>query len=497
MMTVSPASIAERVSGVLSQCAALTRSARRPSAALSALLGGLVLAGPLSGVAAPGRPNVLFILTDDQRFDSVGANGNPHIHTPNLDRLAARSVRFTNANVVMSLCSPSRAAILTGRYGSSNGVTSLGAALRPGETTFAQHLKSAGYRTGMVGKWHIGGEPEAVGFDFSCFFRSNGTYFGRPVRDQGKDVRPAQHVDEYCVDRSIAFLEDAARRTGPFLLWHATQLPHMDNRNAWPSPEEFRALYDPKKLPLPSTIKGDLTGKPPYLAGVRNRTQADKYGYDDPAVVRGHVRDYYAVVTQLDGMIGRLLDALERLGLRDNTWIVFMSDNGWLLGEQRMTSKVLAYADSIRVPLMIAGPGLKPRVEPGLALNIDITPTLLELAALPASKTMHGRSLVPLLRDANSAWRDAFVYECLDSYGGTRPMLGAMNAEWSLIQTWETRADVGTAAPPFVELYHRRTDPAEQRNVAVEPANAAIREQLQREIRDHLAQILSAPAGAR
>ncbi len=462
-----------------------------------AVLGSSVVAVAARGASSAHPPNVLVILTDDQRFDAVGANGNPHIRTPNLDRLAARSVRFTNASVVMSLCSPSRAAILTGRYGSSNGVTSLGAALRAGETTFAQHLKSAGYHTGLVGKWHIAGNPEAFGFDVSCFFRSNGTYFGREVWDGGKSVRPIQHVDDYCLERSIAFLESAAGRPEPFLLFHGTQLPHMDNRNAWPSPDEFRALYDPEKLPVPSTIKGDLAGKPPYLAGVRNRTQADKYGYVDPAVVRRHTRDYYAVVSHMDSMVGRLLDTLDRLRLRENTWIIFMSDNGWLLGEHRMTSKVLAYTDSVRVPLMIAGPGLKARTEAAVALNIDVAPTILDLAALPASPAIHGRSLVPLLRDAGSPWRAAFVYECLDSYGGTHPMLAAMTAEWSLIQTWETRADVGPTASPFVELYRRQTDRAEQYNVASEPANGAIRAQLQREIQRHLDQMASAPANAR
>jgi arylsulfatase A-like enzyme len=294
---------------------------------------------PWSFAAAPPRsPNIVFILTDDQRFDSIGANGNPHIHTPNLDRLAARSVRFTNAHVVMSLCSPSRAAILTGRYGSSNGVTRLGAALRTGEKTFAQHLKSGGYSTAMVGKWHIAGNPEATGFDFTCIFRGNGTYVGRQVWDRGQVLRPTQHVDDYCIDRSIAFLEEAVHQPQPFVLFHATQLPHMDNHHAWPSPNEFRARYDSAKLPVPSTVKGDLTGKPPYLEGVRNRTQADTDGYRDPAAVQKHTRDYYAVVTQLDAMVGRLLNALDRLGLRENTWIIFASDNGWLLGEHRMTS---------------------------------------------------------------------------------------------------------------------------------------------------------------
>ena len=444
----------------------------------------------LAHAASPRQPpNIVLILTDDQRFDTIGANGNPHIHTPHLDRLAAQSVRFTNGHVVMSLCSPSRAAILTGRYGSSNGVTQLNAPLRAGEVTFAQHLKSDGYRTAMVGKWHVSGTPQAAGFDFSCFFRGNGPYVNRAVWDEGRELRPAQHVDDYCIDRSIAFLEEARGRKESFVLFHAMQLPHMDNHHAWPSPEEFRARYDPAKLPVPSTVTGDLSGKPPYLESVRNRTRADEEGYRDPAAVQKHTRDYYAVVTQLDAMIGRLLAALDRLGLRDHTWIIFTSDNGWLLGEHRMTSKVLAYSESIRVPLLIAGPSIAPRTETGLALNLDLAPTMLELAGQPVSAAMHGRSLVPLLRDSLAAWRDVFIYECLDGYGGTKPMLGAITKDWSLIQTWEDRAEIPTGAHPFTELYHRTSDPAESRNVAASPAHANVRVRLEREIRQHLDKI--------
>ena len=434
-------------------------------------------------------PNVVFILTDDQRFDTLGANGNPHIHTPHLDRLAARSVRFTQAHVVMSLCSPSRAAILTGRYGSGNGVTRLNAALREGEVTFAQLLKSAGYRTAMVGKWHVGGTPQAAGFDFTCIFRGNGPYVNRAVWDEGRELRPPRHVDDYCVDRAIAFLEASRGRPEPFFLFHATQLPHMDNQHAWPSPEAFRDRYDPAKLPVPSTVKGDLDGKPPYLEAVRNRTRADEDGYRDPAAVQRHMRDYYAVVTQLDAMIGRLLAALDRLGLSENTWVVFSSDNGWLLGEHRMTSKVLGYYDSIRVPLLISGPGLAPRTETALALNIDLAPTFLDMSGRPVASGMHGRSLLPLLRDARTPWRDVIVYECLDSYGGTQPTMGAITEEWTLLQTWPDREAVVAGAVPFTELYDRRSDPAERHNIAAEAAHAAVRTRLEREVRQHLGKI--------
>ncbi|HEY0943851.1 MAG TPA: sulfatase-like hydrolase/transferase [Opitutaceae bacterium] len=462
---------------------------------LSALAFVSVFAASASATTRAARPNILVILTDDQRLDALGASGNPRIHTPNLDALARRSVRFTNAHVVMSLCSPSRATVLTGHYGSTNGVTTLDDPLRAGETTFAQHLKAEGYRTAMSGKWHIGGPPAEAGFDFTCFFRANGAYVGRQVWDEGREVRPAGHVDDYCVDRSIAFLENAATRPEPFLLFHNTQLPHMNEEHAWPSLAEFRDRYDPGKLPLPPTVAGDLAGKPPYLETVRNRTQADHYGYQDPARVREHIRDYYAVVTQLDAMVGRLLAAVDRLKLRDNTWIIFMSDNGWLLGEHRMTSKVLAYSDSIRVPLLIAGPGVTPRVETRLALNLDLAPTVLEMARIrghSGARSMHGTSLMPLVRDDAASWREAFIYECLDGYGGTKPMLGALTADWSLIETWDARDAVTTRPAAFRELYDRRADPAEAHNRYGTPETRAVAERLERAIESHIARHLRA-----
>jgi arylsulfatase A-like enzyme len=154
-----------------------------------------------------------------------------------------------------------------------------------------------------------------------------------------------------------------------------------------------------------------------------------------------------------------------------------------------MTSKVLGYSDSIRVPLLIAGPGLEPRTETALALNIDLAPTFLDLSGRPVSSAMHGRSLLPLLRDARTPWRDVFIYECLDSYGGTRPMMGAITKEWSLIQTWPERAAVAAGAVPFTELYDRRSDPAESRNVATEVVHAPVRTRLEREVRQHLGNI--------
>jgi arylsulfatase A-like enzyme len=260
----------------------------------------------------------------------------------------------------------------------------------------------------------------------------------------------------------------------------------MNHALAWPAPAEFRAWYEASKLPLPPSVDGDLTGKPAYLASVRNRTQADVYGYREPQKVREHIRDYYAVVSQLDAMIGRLLAAVDRLALRDNTWVVFLSDNGWLLGEHRMTSKVLAYDDSVRIPLLISGPGVRARVEPRLALNLDLAPTLLDLAGAVPEARIHGRSLRPLIEGGEVPWRGSFVYECLDGYGGTRPMLGAITTEWSLIATWEQASDVGSDLAPFLELYDRSRDRAEMSNVAAEPRHREVLMRLQGDIERHV-----------
>jgi arylsulfatase A-like enzyme len=190
-------------------------------------------------------------------------------------------------------------------------------------------------------------------------------------------------------------------------------------------------------------------------------------------------------------MIGRLLAAVDRLGLRQNTWIVFLSDNGWLLGEHRMTSKVLAYADSIRIPLLISGPGVAPRIEPRLALNLDLAPTVLELAGISARGRTHGASLRPIVEGRDVPWRQSFVYECLDGYGGTKPMLGAMTPDWSLIATWDRKDDVGPDVRPFLELYDRRRDPAEVKNVAREPGCQEVLARLEGDIRRHFALLRS------
>jgi N-acetylglucosamine-6-sulfatase len=266
-------------------------------------------------------PNLIFIYTDDQRYDALGVNGNDVIITPELDKLADEGMRFTNANVVFSLCSPSRAALLTGRYGSANGVLQLGSDLNKNEKTVAQYLKDNGYITGLSGKWHIGRSPVDAGFDFAVWFEGNGTYYGRTIYDTGKEIHPEMHCDLYCVKRSIDFIREAAAGNKQFFLFHNTQTPHMNGNLIWDARVETTKKYKATQMPVAKNRLDDLKAKPDYLKLSRNLSQAKVYGYPDAAAIQQHTLEYYSVITEMDGYLGLLFHELEDLGIKDNTYI--------------------------------------------------------------------------------------------------------------------------------------------------------------------------------
>jgi arylsulfatase A-like enzyme len=449
-----------------------------------------LLAGMTVGWAQPSRPNLIVITTDDQRADVIGAVSRGAVRTPGLDRLARRSLVFTDAHAVFALCSPSRAAILTGQYGSRNGVAALEAALNEPRRSVANLLRARGYQTAVAGKWHLGTSPAEAGFDWAVTFWGNGTWYGREVNRNGEQVKPPELVDAYCAQEAARFLRERDRGK-PFFLWHCTQLPHMDHRLRWPASEASLALYRPEAMPLPATWNELTTrhNKPASLLAARNRTQALQYGYDRPERIQAHAREYRAAMSDLDAALAPLWAAMEDEKLWQNTVVIFLGDNGWMLGEHGLTSKVLAYAPSSRIPLMIAGPGLRPGYSDRLALNIDIAPTPLELAGARVPDGTQGRSLLPLLGGRSADWREAFVYEGLVGYGGTSPFLAAVTPRWKLIHTWEQGARAGETSPSFVELYDRRADPDEAQNLAREARYEKTRQSLAPLLARHLSEL--------
>ncbi len=447
---------------------------------------GLTLGGrglPQAGAAAPDRtrPNLIFLFIDDLRFDALGCAGNPIIQTPHLDRLAEQGVRFRNAFVTLSICGPSRAAVLTGRYGSSTGVTNNVGRLKASETTFAERLQQAGYRTGFVGKWHISTrKPAQCGFDDVVSFHSNGPHFGRRVIDHGQPTVAEGFIEDYLARRAVDFIEAGDGRQ-PFVLHLCTQVPHMNHHFDWTPRAKTLALYPREKMPLPVTWQDELAAKPPYLKTARSRTKALEYGYDDPAKIREHFRRYYGAITDTDAALGHLFEAVDRLGLRENTYIVAMGDNGWMIGDHGFTSKVLPYEPSIRVPLIVAGPGIDPAVRDELVLNIDVMPTLLAMAGVEVPPNVHGRSLMPLVLGKSPAWREAFFYEAPDAQLGSQPLRAVRDRRWKYIKT-EPSASVSPVG--FEELYDLQNDPNEMHNLAGQAEHAetlrALRESLER-----------------
>jgi len=430
--------------------------------------------------SATGRhPNFLFILTDDQRFDAMGCSGNRLIRTPHIDALAARGVRFDNAFVTLSICSPSRAACLTGRYGSANGVTTLGQTVNKASRTFAQILKKAGYRTGLAGKWHLKNKPESLGFDFASYFTSNGPQYNRKAIEAGRKTTARGYVEDYNADQSIRFLTEAAKSGEPFVLFHCTQVPHMTPKFDWTAKEEMLATYEQSKMPVPETWRDDLSGKPPYLKTARSRTKARTYGYDKAESIQRHCRNYYASITEMDATLGRVLAALDKLGLRENTWVLLMGDNGWFMGEHGFTSKVLPYEESMRVPMIVAGPGTAARVDERLVLNVDLAPTMLDLAGLSVPESMHGRSLVPLLKGKKTDWRKSMLYEAPTPSLGSWPLFAVRTQRWKYIRTFDIK---NRAKLAFEELYDLKADPAEMRNLADQAEYATLQRQLAEEL---------------
>jgi len=426
------------------------------------------------------RPNILFVQTDDQRFDAFGL-ANPLVQTPNLDRVAQRGILFRNSFVVTAVCSASRAAVLSGRYGSLNGVPGLGGGLRDGETTFVPALKKEGYYTGHIGKWHLSnpGTPTAAGFDEELHFTGNGPHFDRRVVGDGKPVVAEGFIEDYLASRAISFLERAARRDAPFFLTLATQVPHMDNKDRWLPREETLARYRDIPVPLPANWKNQLEGKPAYLRTGRHHERGVEFGYQDPDKLKDHIRRYWASITDLDTSLGKVFDTLGRLGLRDNTYIIMTGDNGWFLGEHGFSSKVLPYEEAIRVPLFIAGPGITVRQERAPVLNIDLAPTFLDIAGAEKTSRMQGRSLVPSWTGPLPKPRTRFVYEAIEPTLGSWPLVALREERWKYVQTFDIDRRSELA---FEELYDLHDDPGEIRNrsqdTAAKSALRQMREQL-------------------
>ena len=428
-----------------------------------------LLCALVASVPAPAatRLNFILIYTDDQRWDAMGVvqreQGEkarfPWLRTPNMDRLAAEGVRFRNAFVVNSLCAPSRATFLTGRYGHFNGVVNNHTPFPESNVTFASLLREAGYRTGYVGKWHMGSQScQRPGFDYSASFVGQGKYFDCPVEVNGKPTATQGWIDDVSTDYALGFLQE--NRARPFALvlgYKSTHSPcepterHKDDYAG----EQARAVPN---YGLQAIYNGG--GK-----RLGNAAPADKV----PANL-----GYFRTINSVDDSIGRVLKTLDDLKLTQNTVVVFASDNGYYLGEHSLGDKRSAYEESLRIPLIVRYPPLnrKGATTDRMALNTDLAPTFLDFAGVPVPKEMQGRSLRPVLEEKPGDWRKAFFYAYFYEKNYRIPTVTAVRTDTAKLVRYPGHDE-------WAELFDLRRDPYETRNLIADPAAAELRRELE------------------
>ena len=434
----------------------------------------LVLFG--SDAFAQDRPNFVFIISDDQRFDALGLvqreQGNkarfPFFQTPHLDRLAGEGVRFRNAFVVSALCSPSRAAFLTGRYNHLNGVANNGTPFPTDAVTYATELRKAGYATGYAGKWHMGQDEKRPGFSWYASFVGQGKYVDCPFLVNGKKVATAGWVDDVSTDYAIEFIR--GHKAGPF----SVTVGFKSSHGPWEPPARLKGVYEKETIATSPSIDTPAAYAGWTAPGVPAKKAQPRA---KAANVSRTARNYLATLKGVDENVGRLLAALDELKLAQNTVVVFTSDNGFYLGDHGLSDKRSAYEESIRVPLLVRYPKLvaEPRTVDAIALNIDLAPTFLDLAGVPVPASVQGKSWRPLLKgETPSDWRKSFLYEYFWERRYSIPANFALRTDTHKLIKYP-------ANPEWTEVFDLRTDPHEMHNLAHDPARADLRRQLEAE----------------
>ena len=473
------------------------------------------LLAPVAGLHAANspteRPNIIFIFSDDHAQAAISSYGSKVNQTPNIDRIAAGGARFTNSFVTNSICTPSRATLLTGQYSHLNGVPVFNR-FEGSRDNVAKRMQAGGYHTGMIGKWHLGSDP--TGFDRWIVLPGQGSYWDPAFLVPGRKLTIQGHCTDITTDLGIEWLRTRPMDRPFFLMLHQ-KAPHR----GWEPDERNKALFKERSFPEPDTFWDDYATRPAALPANEQTVARDLNRHDlklePPAELEGdaraewlnakpkevtvdgmtltgrdlvrwkyqrYMRDYLACVQGVDDGVGKVLDYLEQTGLAANTIVIYSADNGWYLGELGLYDKRFMYEPGLRVPLLARGPGIKAGSLPEqFVANIDLAPTFLDLAGLPVPASMQGRSLVPLLHgEAPADWPDSVYYRYYHDPGhhNTRAHLGVRTATHKLIYYWKQDA---------YEMFDLTADPAEQHNLlhgagAQEPGVAAKFAELKAEI---------------
>jgi arylsulfatase A-like enzyme len=451
----------------------------RPARAIAALFAAWLAVWPQAiGTAQPAasRMNVVVLVIDDTRWDSIGAAGNRIVRTPRLDALAAEGIRFTQARVATSICMVSRASMLTGQYMSRHGIDRFGKPLTPEAfaLTYPGLLRAAGYWTGYVGKYDVGA-PRPADFDFLR------AYHGRHWLDGANGERV--HVTAQNARDSLDFLRDRPRDR-PFLLTVGYFAPHAEDaaKDQYLPQDWSEAAYRGVRIP-PSPL-GDsrhLRALPPFLAADANEGRV-RFGwrFDTPERYQQYMTRYYRLITEVDAAVGQLVDGLKAQGVYDDTLIVFIGDNGYFHGDRGLADKWYPYEQALRVPLVVRDPRLaarrRGRTSDQLVLNIDVAPTIVAAAGAALPGSMQGRDISPLyLAERAPAWRDEFFYEhpTITSRERIPSSQGVVRRDWKYVYWPEFE---------YEQLFDLKKDGQEVRNLAGDRAYVTERARMRQKL---------------
>lgn len=478
----------------------MIRNGRRPVRRFqpgAALLAAAALAGAGPGAAAAQQRdaaprNVVFILSDDHRYDLMGfMESTPDfLETPNLDRMAAGGAHLRNAFVTTSLCSPSRASILTGQYAHHHRVVDNGTLVPEGTVFFPQYLRERGYATAFIGKWHMGrsSDEPRPGFDHWVSFRGQGTYYDPVLNIDGERREVEGYTTDILTDHAIDWLRERRGEASdrPFFLFLSHKATHAEFE---PAPRH-RGRYADVALPRPESMadtESNYRDKPRWVREQRYSWHGVDYMYHGAMDFESFYRSYAETLLALDESIGRVLDYLDESGLAESTLVIYMSDNGFLLGEHGLIDKRHAYEESIRVPLLAYSPGW---IAPGSSIaqmvrNIDIAPTILELAGVPRPEGVDGRSVLPALRGEPMADDSELLYEYYWEFAFPHtPTVFALRGDRYKYIFYHGVWDIN-------ELYDLETDPRERHNLIEVPAQ----QDRIRRMRERMWELLEATGG--
>jgi arylsulfatase A-like enzyme len=488
----------------------------------------------LSGVAAvladaeppAKRPNIVFIFSDDHARQAIGAYGSTVAKTPRLDQLAKQGMRFDRCLCTNSICGPSRAVVLTGKYSHLNGFIDNKSRFDGSQQTFPKLLRKAGYQTAIVGKWHLVSDP--TGFDYWEVLPGQGQYYNPEFKTAAGQVKYTGYATDIITDRAINWLRGGRDKDRPFVLMCQNKAPHRP----WEPPPKYLHMFDDVTFPEPPTLFDDYAGRASpakeqemtiarhmllafdlkvapeagddsqdarmwkqqmkRLNLEQRRAWEEAYGPRNEAFRKAnlagkdltrwkyqqYMKDYLRCIASVDENVGRLLDYLDEAGLADNTVVVYSSDQGFYLGEHGWFDKRWMYEESLRMPLIVRWPG---RIKPGsvdehLASNLDFAETFLDIAGVSAPADMQGRSLVPLLKGESPAdWRKTFYYHYYEypQPHHVPPHYGVRTDGYKLI---------GYPKTDEWELFDLARDPHEMRSVYADPAYADTVRELKAEL---------------